>query len=65
MLFKGIFKNRRAQEINVTMLIIVILAILVLVFAILLVSGVLRPAQNSVFGKLLEAIGLWKSNSAP
>jgi hypothetical protein len=65
MLLKSIFKNRRAQEINITTLIIVILAVLVLVFAILMITGILKPAQNSIFAKLGEAIGLWKNNTAP
>jgi hypothetical protein len=65
MLLKKFFRSRRAQEINITTLIVIILAVLVLVLAILITTGVLKPAQNSVFAKLGEAIGLWKSNTAP
>ncbi|MCX6742395.1 MAG: hypothetical protein NTX24_04480 [Candidatus Pacearchaeota archaeon] len=65
MLLKKFFRSRRAQEINLTTLIIVILGVLLLAFAILLITGVLKPAQNSVFAKLAEALGLWKTNTAP
>ena len=65
MLLKSVLKNKKAQEINLTTLIIVILCVLVLVFSVLLITGVLKPAQNSIIGKLGEAISSWKSNAAP
>ncbi|MEM2933026.1 MAG: hypothetical protein QW622_02355 [Candidatus Pacearchaeota archaeon] len=57
--------NKKAQELNIKLLVVIIIALLVLVISVVFFSSGIKEIFSSLMNKIKIALGLWNASALP